>query len=75
MSYEDLEKYFQNSHIELYPKQKEIISSLLEGQYGLLGIRERVEMLEGRFSIDSQVGKGTALVVEIPIEEAGGGNE
>jgi SNF2 family DNA or RNA helicase len=32
----DLEELFKNPHIELYPKQKEIIFELLEKQYALL---------------------------------------
>jgi len=46
-----------------------------EGKYGLLGISERVEMLQGHFSIDSHVGKGTRLQVEIPVREAGERND
>jgi len=33
---------------------------------GLLGMRERVEMVGGVFSIESAPGKGTAVLVEIP---------
>lgn len=40
---------------------------------GLLGIQERAALLGGTFSISSQIGQGTRLVVEIPIsaEESG----
>ncbi len=34
---------------------------------GLLGIQERATLLGGTFSIKSQIGQGTRLVVEIPI--------
>jgi len=34
---------------------------------GLLGSRERVEMVGGKFSIDSAPGKGTTIRAEIPI--------
>lgn len=33
---------------------------------GLYGIRERTELLGGRFSIESEAGRGTSLFVEIP---------
>jgi signal transduction histidine kinase len=33
---------------------------------GLFGMRERVEMLGGKFSIESNMGKGTTIQVEVP---------
>ena len=33
---------------------------------GLFGMRERVEMLGGKFSIESSIGKGTTIQVEVP---------
>jgi signal transduction histidine kinase len=33
---------------------------------GLLGIRERVEMLGGTLAIESEIGKGTTVLVEVP---------
>ena len=35
---------------------------------GLLGMQERVKLLNGRFNIRSQQGKGTEVNVEIPVE-------
>lgn len=40
--------------------------------YGLLGMRERVELLEGEFKINTSPGQGTDIFVRIPIKE---GNE
>jgi signal transduction histidine kinase len=40
-----------------------------EGGFGLLGIRERVEQLGGEFSLRSQPGQGTELVVRLPAPE------
>lgn len=37
--------------------------------YGIMGMKERVEMLEGRFSITSRVGKGTTVSAQIPINK------
>jgi ligand-binding sensor domain-containing protein/signal transduction histidine kinase len=36
------------------------------GHYGLVGIRERVERIGGRFTLDSRVGTGTKLIIEVP---------
>lgn len=37
--------------------------------FGLLGMRERVELLEGQMKISSIAGKGTEIFVTIPIKE------
>jgi signal transduction histidine kinase len=37
-----------------------------EGALGLVGMRERVLLLNGRFEVDSTAGAGTALLVELP---------
>jgi PAS domain S-box-containing protein len=38
-------------------------------RFGLLGMRERVEMVGGNFTLHSAPGKGTTVVVRIPITE------
>ncbi|WP_424766644.1 sensor histidine kinase [Paenibacillus sp. sgz302251] len=35
--------------------------------FGLVGMRERIELIEGRMEIDSNPGQGTKIVIEIPI--------
>ncbi|WP_071393494.1 sensor histidine kinase [Bacillus tuaregi] len=35
--------------------------------FGLIGMKERVELLEGELSFDSKVGKGTMVIIQIPI--------
>jgi signal transduction histidine kinase len=40
--------------------------SAKEGHFGLVGIRERVDKLRGRLSIESIPGEGTRISVEIP---------
>jgi PAS domain S-box-containing protein len=40
------------------------------GHLGLLGMRERVEMVGGRFTIASAPGKGTTVTAEIPLDAA-----
>ena len=39
------------------------------GGFGLRSMRERVEILGGRFSVDSSPGNGTSLTVELPTGE------
>ncbi len=40
--------------------------------FGLIGMRERVEMFSGRFSIQSILGKGTTIELSIPSRHKGG---
>ena len=35
--------------------------------FGLIGMRERVDILDGELSIDSQIGKGTVVVIQLPL--------
>lgn len=42
---------------------------------GLLGMRERVEMVNGKFRIESTPGKGTSIIAEVPLAARGGGAE
>ncbi|MBI5034718.1 MAG: sensor histidine kinase [Chloroflexi bacterium] len=37
--------------------------------WGLFGMRERAELLSGTFTIESTIGNGTRLLVEIPVEQ------
>ena len=39
---------------------------LSEGHFGLVGMRERVEMVGGHLAIDSAPGKGTTVAVDMP---------
>ncbi|WP_028783775.1 sensor histidine kinase [Thalassobacillus devorans] len=36
--------------------------------FGLVGMRERVDMLEGELTIDSKLGQGTVVIIQIPTE-------
>lgn len=40
---------------------------------GLLGMRERLEMVDGKFNIKSAPGKGTTVVAQIPVADGRGG--
>lgn len=36
--------------------------------FGLIGMRERVDLLEGHLTIDSSVGAGTVIMIQVPFE-------
>jgi signal transduction histidine kinase len=38
-----------------------------EGRYGLLGLQERVKLLNGQLSLQSQPGEGTQIEVTLPL--------
>jgi len=42
-------------------------SSIPSGHYGILGIKERVRLVNGSFEIQSKNGEGTIMKIEIPI--------
>jgi len=39
-------------------------------QYGLVGMRERIESLRGRLTVDSEPGRGTRIQAELPLTQA-----
>jgi PAS domain S-box-containing protein len=45
------------------------VKHVKEGSYGLAGIRERARLLGGEFHLRSAAGKGTRIVVELPLLE------
>ena len=52
-----------------FPAER-ILSARLGGHLGLVGMRERVEMLGGRLTIESAPGKGTTVRADIPLDSA-----
>lgn len=42
---------------------------LEQNRLGLFGMRERIQILGGRFQVESAPGKGTTIVVEVPYED------
>jgi signal transduction histidine kinase len=43
---------------------------LSEGRFGLAGLQERVELINGSFNLRSKPGEGTTIRVEIPLSDA-----
>ena len=66
MTIEDDGKGFQAERV-LHGKKQE--------RLGVLGMRERVEMVSGNFTVQSAPGKGTTVRVQIPLAEARGGRK
>ena len=46
-------------------RQRFLQQAASQGEYGLRGIRERVELIGGTFHLESQVGSGTSLLVTV----------
>jgi len=44
--------------------------ALQSERLGLIGMRERAEMLGGTFDVESEIGKGTTIIVEVPYANA-----
>jgi signal transduction histidine kinase len=44
-------------------------SPTMESHLGLFGMRERIEMLGGKFTIESAPGRGTTVNVEVPLDD------
>ncbi|RFU63957.1 sensor histidine kinase [Peribacillus glennii] len=40
-----------------------------QGSFGLMGMKERVELLEGEMSIDSHPGTGTLVFIQVPLKK------
>ena|SRR6266498_5940886 len=58
MKITDNGKGFQTGHV-LHGNRKR--------RLGLLGMRERVEMVRGKFTLESAPGKGTTILAQIPL--------
>lgn len=40
-----------------------------ETSFGLIGMRERVDLLDGELIIDSEIGKGTTVTIKVPLND------
>ena len=55
---------------------KRVLHAKKSRRLGLLGMRERLEMVGGSFAVTSAPGKGTTILAQIPlIDRASGGGE
>jgi signal transduction histidine kinase len=54
---------------------KRVTDSRSGNHLGLLGMRERLEMVGGKFTVESSPGKGTTIQARIPFDNARGGRE
>jgi PAS domain S-box-containing protein len=58
-----------------FPAER-VLHAKKQNRLGLLGMRERLEMVNGNFAVTSAPGKGTTVVARIPLaERRGGGTE
>lgn len=53
-------------------RAERVTRSKKDKRLGLLGMRERVEMVNGSFRIESTPGKGTTIIAEVPLAAGGG---
>lgn len=52
-----------------FDSQEVLSLAATQRNLGLLGMRERVDLLSGSIAINSQRGKGTEIIVSVPLEE------
>jgi signal transduction histidine kinase len=51
-----------------------VLNAKRQKRLGLLGMRERLEMIDGTFAIESAPGKGTTIQAQVPLtDDARGG--
>lgn len=68
-----VEIYFERDQNHLLLKIKDDGRGIEEGamnktrSFGLVGMRERIKAMNGRFDLHSKVGKGTEIEVEVPL--------
>ena len=63
---------FQPSEVRLEVKDNGVGAMKTIGGFGLLGIRERMQLLGGRLEISTGVGKGFCLKASVPMGQADG---
>jgi signal transduction histidine kinase len=66
----DVRLDFQPREVHLQVKDNGVGAAETDGGFGLLGIRERMQLLGGRSEINTGVGKGLCLTASVPTSEA-----
>jgi signal transduction histidine kinase len=61
---------FQPSEVRLEVKDNGVGAGETSGGFGLLGIRERMQLLGGKLEISSGIGKGFCLTASVPLSDA-----
>jgi signal transduction histidine kinase len=58
-------------------QEQRVLRARKNNRLGMLGMRERLEMVGGHFSVESTPGKGTTVLVQIPLmnRRRGGGEK
>ncbi|MCA9927711.1 MAG: sensor histidine kinase [Anaerolineales bacterium] len=64
--------YQSDQYIQLQVKDNGIGVAKADGGFGLLGIQERVQLLNGTINIETEPGKGFTLTIQIPIPQENG---
>ena len=63
---------YRNQHVHAVVEDNGVgfitTSPNIEKQLGLFGMKERVEMMQGSFTVESAPGKGTTIKVEVPLD-------
>lgn len=68
-AYEVKIDYNHGGKINLQIKDNGVGTELFQGGYGLLGLKERIELINGRLEIKSRPNEGFQLEIEIPYDK------
>jgi signal transduction histidine kinase len=61
---------FKPNEVRLEVKDNGVGAGEISGGFGLLGIRERMQLLGGKIEISSGIGKGFCLTASVPLSDA-----
>jgi two-component system sensor histidine kinase TtrS len=59
-------------HVEVQDNGAGFDPCVTRGGFGLVGMRERVEALQGEFTLNTKPGAGTRITIELPLDGSGG---
>ncbi|MEL6462372.1 MAG: sensor histidine kinase [Cyanobacteria bacterium J06621_15] len=67
ISISDISQFSEKLYLKIEDNGRGFDPEKVSGGYGLQGIQERVDFLQGNFQLESQPGNGCCITVEIPI--------